>query len=339
MTETRIPDGVLETGEPLDGGKDVLLAPVRGPDTREKLADELFVRNPRRFAAKFLFAMAVIAGCWALVALGVHPALTVVAMLVAGLMYGHLVELQHETLHEHGFNSRRWNRVVGFVCGLFMFSSFSHYKYEHLRHHAFLGTPRNQEFFNYRVHGLDSVPGFLRGAFDLGRYVDVVANIGRSLLGRRIPGVARQSSSTRKIQTEYRIFTLALVAGVAFTVVTDELLLLLVWLIPALVVAEATHFMIELPEHFGLNTQTDDNVLTNTRTINASRIAQWFTNYNNFHTAHHYHQGVPMVGVPRLSKLVYDKFEVIEPSYWSFYRKVVRGDLRYTDEGETCMTR
>lgn len=339
MTDTRTPDGVLETGESLDGAKDVLLAPVRGPDTRQKLDDELFARNPRRFAGKFAFALAVIAGCWAVIAAGLHPAVTGLAVIVTGLMYGHLVELQHETLHEHAFNSRRWNRIVGFVCGLFMFSSFSHYKYEHLRHHAFLGTPRNQEFFNYRFRGLDSVPGFLRAAFGLSRYLDVLRNTGRSLLGRRIPGVARQSVSTRKIRTEYRIFFGFAVAAVVFTALTGSMFLVLAWLLPILLVAEATHFMIELPEHFGLNTQTDDNILTNTRTIDASRFAQWFTNYNNFHTAHHYHQGVPMAGVQQLNDLVRDQFEVLEPSYVSFYRKVVRGDLRYADDSETCMTR
>ncbi|GAV45786.1 hypothetical protein Saa2_08778 [Streptomyces acidiscabies] len=33
---------------------------------------------------------------------------------------------------------------------MFLLSSFWHYKHDHLRHHAFLGTPDNREFFNYR---------------------------------------------------------------------------------------------------------------------------------------------------------------------------------------------
>ena len=47
-----------------------------------------------------------------------------------------------------------------------MFSSYSHYKYDHLRHHAFLGTPQNREFFNYQFHNLDSPLGFVIGAYN-----------------------------------------------------------------------------------------------------------------------------------------------------------------------------
>jgi fatty acid desaturase len=80
-------------------------------------------------------------------------------------------------------------------------------------------------------------------------------------------------------------------------------------------------------------------VLTNTRSINASRFAQWYTNYNNLHTAHHYHQGVPMARVPELHRLTKDEFQVVESSYPSFYLKVIRGELRYQDPSTNCMTR
>ena len=92
-------------------------------------------------------------------------------------------------------NRRGLNRVFGFLCGAPMLSSFSHYKYEHLRHHAFLGTPQNREFFNYRFRNLDSWWGFALGCFHLGRYWDVARDIGRSLVGRPIPRVARRQFS------------------------------------------------------------------------------------------------------------------------------------------------
>ena len=46
---------------------------------------------------------------------------------------------------------------------------------------------------------------------------------------------------------------------------------------------EPVHFLIELPEHFGLNTQTDRNLLTNTRTVNASGLARFLAFVAPFH--------------------------------------------------------
>jgi fatty acid desaturase len=325
--------------EALDAEQPVLLAPVRGTDIRRNLPKTFFPKKPSRFVLKFHFALGLIAASYLSIALSKEPLLIAAAILVSGVMYAHLVELQHECLHEHAFRSRRLNRVYGIVCGLFMFSSYSYYKFEHLRHHASLGKPNNREFFNYRFRALDSLPGFLRAAFHLGRYVEVFGDMGRSLTGRPIDRVNRPRE-LRRIQAEYRLFAAVLVAVVAFTVVTGNLFFVWAWLIPLLLVAEPAHFLIEMPEHFGLNTQTDPNVLANTRTIRASRFAQWLTNYNNLHTAHHFHQGVPMVNIEALDGLVKDRYEAVEPSYWSFYRKVIQGEIRYRDpEAETCMTR
>jgi fatty acid desaturase len=321
----------------LDGTTDVLLAPIRGRDLRRNAPGELFVRSPRRFVAKLGFSLAVVAAGAAAVLAGVSWVAVVPILVLLGLCFAHMVELQHECLHEHAFNSRRLNRIAGVVCGVLMLSSYSHYKYMHLRHHAYLGTPRNNEFFNYRFQRLNSWPGFLYAAFHLGRYREVAANIGRSVLRRAIPGVT-SSVEARKIRQEYVLFLGFTGLVVAVTALTGNLWVLAVWVLPLLVVSEATHFMIELPEHYGLNTQTDSNVLTNTRTIRASRFAQWFTNFNNLHTAHHYHQGVPMANVERLDAMAHQQFEVVDGSYPSFYLGVIRGEITQ-DLSETCMTR
>jgi fatty acid desaturase len=312
--------------------------PVQKLPKPRDLPQELFVRQPTTFAGKFLFALGLVVAGWAVIALEINAAVTVVAILVIGLMYAHLVELQHECLHEHPFRARRRNRLFGFLCGVFMFSSYSHYKYEHLRHHALLGREDNKEFFNYRFHTLSSRLGFVRGAFHLGRYSDVGREVWRACTGRPVPDVNRPTAA-RRIQAEYRVFAGLAVAGVAFTVVTGNPLALLAWLAPLLLVAEPMHFLIELPEHFGLNTQSDPSVLSNTRTVKAGRLATWFTNGNNMHTTHHAHPGVPMENVPVLTAMAQPHFEVVEESYWSFYRKVLSGEIRYEDPATTCMTR
>lgn len=322
----------------LDGSVNVLLAPVRGRDERRSLPKSMFVKKPSVFTAKILLAAAIIAAAWTAVALSPTWWVIAVTIPVNGLMYAHLVELQHETLHEHAYKSRGMNRFVGFLAGAPMLSSYWHYKHDHLRHHAYLGTPQNQEFFNYRFEGLGTVPGFLRGAYHLGRYGDVVKDIGRSLVGRTNPKVTK-TVAAKKIRTEYLLFTVLIVAAIAYSVLARDLYLLWVWVLPTLLFAEPAHFLIEMPEHYGLNTQTDPNVLSNTRTIEAGWFGKWYTNGNDVHTAHHFHQGIPMVNVRALHQVIESRIETVAPSYWSFYKDVFTGRITYQDHSENCMTR
>jgi fatty acid desaturase len=325
----------------LDAAENTILAPVRGADPRRSLAKEYFVKKPSRFTAKFLTGVVVIAVSWSVIAFQpVWPAV-VLAAVVSGLMYAYLVELQHECLHEHAYRSRALNRLCGVLAGVFMFSSFWHYKHDHLRHHAFLGTPRNREFFNYRFRDLHRWYGlgFLLAALHPGRYATTGRDMVRSLAGRSIHDVPRPLD-LRKIRAEYRLLAVLFAGAVAYTVITGDLFFVFAWWLPTLLVAEPTHFLIELPEHFGLDTQSDPNVLTNTRTIKgASGFARWFTNFNNLHTAHHYHQGVPMAQIENLYTLIADRVVPVETTYWSFYRKVITGEVRYQDFDGTCMTR
>lgn len=322
-----------------EGDVDVPLAPVGGIDERRDLVQrrELFARRPQIFLLKFSFAIALIAAAWA--AIVIHPTWPVVALaiLMNGLMYAHLVELQHECLHGHAFNSPRVNRLFGVVCGIFMLSSHSHYRYDHLRHHAHLGTTRNKEHFNYRFQNLDSIGGFLRAFFDPSRFVKLIRLIGLSLLWRHLPGIEK-ASYDRDIKQEYLFYFVLVVASIWWTIQSQSALFLLAWWLPAVLISEGVHFMIEMPEHFGLNTQTDANVLSNTRTIRTSPLVSWFVNGNDIHTAHHYHQGVPMCNVRRLHHLIAPKIQVVESSYLSFYRAVLSGRVKQQLD-TTCMTR
>jgi fatty acid desaturase len=322
----------------LDGSVDVLLAPVKGVDGRRSLDASLFRKRPEVFSLKYGFAWLLVGLGWLAVAVAPRWWVIVPAVLVIGLLYAHLVELQHECLHEHAYRRRWLNRLAGFGAGLGMLSSFSHYKYEHLRHHAFLGTPRNQEFFNYRFRNLDSPLGFVRASFHLGRYQDVFRLIGLSLIGRCNQKIGKVNAAKR-IRTEYAAFGIVLAGTVVLSILTGSWLAVWCWLLPAILVAEPAHFLIELPEHYGLNTQTDPNVLTNTRTVQAGWFGRWYTNGNDLHTAHHYHQGVPMAQVPRLHELITDRIATVDSSFPQFYRKVVTGELRFQGADETCMTR
>jgi fatty acid desaturase len=253
------------------------------------------------------------------------------------LLGAHLVELQHECLHGHAFRSPALNRVFGVICGLFMMSSYSHYRYDHLRHHAYLGTEKNLEHFNYRFSNLDSIWGFARAFFDLSRFKRVFGIACRGLIGASVPGIGKDNYA-RAVKQEYLLFVAILLATVAYSVVTGSWFFALAWWLPALLVSEGVHFMIEMPEHFGLNTQSDPDVLTNCRTIQTSKSVQWFVNGNDVHTAHHYHHGVPMCNVRTLHEMIKPKIGVVESSYRSFYWAVIRGQIKH-DLAVSCMER
>jgi fatty acid desaturase len=328
---------VISVAQNYEGDVDVPLAPVKGLDERRHLPRDLFVRMPARFVAKFSFAMLVILGGWLAIVVFQNWLIVPIVIITNGLMYAHLVELQHECLHGHAFNSVRLNRLFGVLCGVFMMSSHSHYRYDHLRHHAHLGTPENKEHFDYRFQNLDSVPGFARSFFDLSRYKRVTRLTLLALGWRHLPGIDK-ASYDRDIKQEYILNFALLVAGIVYTWQYGSSLVALAWWLPALLVSEGTHFLIEMPEHFGLNTQTDANVLTNTRTVNTSPIVSWLVNGNDIHSAHHYHQGVPMCNVRRLNGMIKARLSVVAPSYRSFFSDVLAGRIRQ-HEAATCMKR
>lgn len=331
ITMDRQADGNLE------GAADVMLAPVSGKDERRQLPMSFFERKPGLFVLKFAFANGLVLLGWGAIALVPSVPVVLLAMLINGLIYAHLVELQHECLHGHAFPSPRLNRLFGVLCGIFMMSSYSHYRYDHLRHHAYLGTARNFEHFDYRFQKIGSFLGFAKSFFDLSRYRRVFYLSFLSLLGRPLPKIEK-ANYQRDIKQEYVFYSLLLAASVAYAVYTGSYLMLLAWWLPAMLVAEGAHFMIEMPEHFGLNTQTDPNVLTNTRTVRTSPLFGWYVNGNDVHTAHHYHQGVPMCNVRKLHETIQDKIAVVETSYMSFFWNVMRGRIQQQID-TTCMTR
>ncbi|KVE23504.1 hypothetical protein WS67_22760 [Burkholderia singularis] len=318
--------GQSEQEDNLEGDVDVKLAPVSGADNRRQLPRQLFERKPLIFVAKFTLAITLIGVGWLAIGYQLPWPVIVVAMLINGLMYAHLVELQHECLHGHAFRSSGLNRLFGVLCGIFMMSSHSHYRYDHLRHHAYLGTATNSEHFDYRFQNLDSWLGFARSFFDLSRYRRLARLSWLSLAWRPLPNIDKRKYN-RDIKQEYLLNLAVLVASIGYTIQSGSMLVALAWWIPTLLVAEGVHFMIEMPEHFGLNTQTDPNVLTNTRTIHTSKFFTWFVNGNDLHTAHHYHHGVPMCNIHQLNDLIEPYTTTIESSYLSFYRRVINGNI------------
>jgi hypothetical protein len=90
------------------------------------------------------------------------------------VMFAHAVELQYQMLHGTGIRAPRWARRVGTVLGAPLLVSYTPYRVLHLRHHRFLGTDQDTEFFRYSASDALTLTAMGASAFDVRRWV--VAN-------------------------------------------------------------------------------------------------------------------------------------------------------------------
>ena len=270
-----------------------------------------------RFQRKLMGAVIFTFFLWWVI-LSTSGIISVVPMILLGLMYAHFVELQHQCLHNTAYRGTGWNRFVGVLLGLPTLVSFSDYQCSHMKHHRLLGTPSDKEFFDYDYQSLTTLRYFIPHLFMVPHHRNVARSIFCAVRGHPTRNDSTQRMA-EKIRAEYQIMALLLAGIVAVSIVFQTLIFLWLWLIP-LLIAIPTHALIELPEHFGCDRKTAD-VLQNTRTINAGKIAIWFTNGNNYHVEHHWLPSVPNDRFPDLHERLAGEMKYLETSYWSFFRK------------------
>lgn len=240
--------------------------------------------------------------------------------LLLGVMFAHALELQHQMLHDTGFASKAANRWVGRLVGAPMLVSFSHYRVRHLRHHRYLGTDRDTEFFQYEAIEHLSWRGLAASAFNVRRYGTFARRVVQAARGRRMEDWTTDAEDAA-VRREYVGLGLVVLAVAGVSVATGTTLALVLWAVP-LLFAEPAHTLIELPEHIGCDTTSRDP-LRNTRTIVGSRFSYWLTNGNNFHVEHHWKQWAPISELPAVHRTVVHDIEVLVPTYWQFYRQIL----------------
>ncbi|MEU9340155.1 fatty acid desaturase [Streptomyces sp. NPDC048278] len=303
-------------------------------DTPELLAKYKPLRRDtdgRIFAAKLALAAVLLAG-------GIFLTLTTalwaraLGTVVVGLMFAHMLELQHETLHSIAFRGRRPNVVAGVLLGLPTLVSFAAYQVSHLRHHRDLGTPENQEFFDYGDQYGSEQGSVLRKAglwtyrlTMVAHYKQFLRTSGRVLTGRNL---GEESPLTqRRIRRDHWVILGTLVLSVAASALTHSWAVVWAWLLPLALVGLPAHALIELPEHFRCDTDTPD-VFENTRTITSNRFMAWLTNTNNFHVEHHLLPTLPFRKLAEVHQEVAPRARFYHRTYRDFFGRLIRGERR-----------
>lgn len=249
-------------------------------------------------------------------------------IILCGMTFAHAAELQHQALHNIGFRSHRANTISGIVLGIPMLVSFAAYRASHLRHHRYLGTPLNREFFDYgdeygavaESKARTMLLWLVRFSM-LYHYRLFLANTWRALRG--LPFEGESPTVSRRIRRDHLLIASALLALAVISVVLRDPIIVWPWLLPLVLVAAPVHAAIELPEHFRCETSSQ-NIFVNTRTIRSNKLMTWFTNGNNYHVEHHLIPNMPIERLPELHVQVRGQLQHFQPTYVAFFRSLVR---------------
>lgn len=288
----------------------------------------LFQRGPVSAADRNVFVgkliivalMALIGGVLALYS---NVTIMIIGIIALAATYVHAVELQHQCLHHSAFRRAPYHRLIGIPLGLPMLVSYSHYRVRHLQHHRYLGTTQDAEFFGFDARQPLSCTALLGGMFDYLRFIAVVRDVAQSAAGRwRYTLGAISPKAHRNVQSEYRIIGAVLVIATVATCLGFGEVIGKLWLLP-LMLAVPMHFLVELPEHIGCDSDSKD-VLRNTRSITGSTLSTWFTNGNNLHVEHHAAMNVPMNKLRARHHIVRSEGKFVDAHYAEFYGTVLR---------------
>jgi len=170
---------------------------------------------------------------------------------------------------------------LGFLLGLPLLVSVSHYQDRHLHHHRYVGTPDDSEFFQFSESGNHRPLRFISNLLMLPHWGRVAQLMYASWTGGNI-GRVYNKNNERRIRNDYAVLSVIVIIIMVLLVVFRPFNTVLLLAFP---VATCLHTLLELPEHWGCDKTS--LVFENTRTVRAGRFVTWLTNGNNFHVEHH----------------------------------------------------
>jgi fatty acid desaturase len=244
-----------------------------------------------------------------------------VPMLIAGIFLTAVALntfplLMHEGMHGVLFANRRWNWIASVLLGSTFLMSFSAYRVLHLRHHRYLGDPRDpDDYHNYsRSRPLVWCLHFVR------------LTVGPLLYVCLIPVLALKHGSSaqrRLICIEYTL--LAAIYSVLLRVFSYRDLFV-VWFVPLLLMGALTAIR-GFTQH-GI-TEASDPYLAS-RTMLPNPIVAFFLLNENYHLEHHLFPEVPSYHLPELHHLIWRRLPraVSGTSYLGFLAAFLKATPR-----------
>jgi fatty acid desaturase len=217
----------------------------------------------------------------------------VAAALALGVAYAHGLELQHETLHGIFLKSEAGNRIAGSLFGLPMLTTFTDTRIRHLHHHRYVGTA--QDVFDRSCADFANWRALFAHMFAVTRLPDLFSTLATLMTGR--PHRVLKGASRERARTEYIATVLILAALLVSAAVSEPRLLLWGWVVPALIVAPAMHFVMTVAEHIG-RPRLVRRIEDNSRSFRAPLWWDYLVHYDNYHVEHHLRPDLPFRQLP-----------------------------------------
>lgn len=243
----------------------------------------------------------------------------VLGIAASALALNAFVLLLHEAMHGVLLPSPWWNRWLGVLFGAPLLMSMSAYQVMHLRHHAYLGDPRDpDDYSNYsRRRSLVWTMHFARLA------------VGAFLYLALIPVLAWRHGSAverRKIVQEYVVLGCIYIAA---ALLAPSEVVLLGWFVPVVLAAYMTNVR-GFTQH-GITDAADPFLAS--RTMTPNRLVALLLLNENYHLEHHLFPEVPNYHLAELHELIWPRLPraVTGKSYVAFLCRFLRATLRRDD--------
>ena len=241
---------------------------------------EFIERNTLRGLRAVCRDWLVIAGAISLSIYIEHWAVWVASVWVIGIMQFALAEaVLHEASHYNLFRSRHLHHRLQFLYAWPFMQTMNDYQAEHLAHHKYLMTERDQTSVDYKIYGLAKREPNLFFIWFIKPFTFYPTwhylRHGNAALDRAnwLP---------------LGLFWIAV--GGLFVALGQAQYFLLYWIVPLLWVYPILNYWSEIEEHYNTSDGSRSNL---------SRVINFLTHNEGYHTVHHRYPTIPFYNLPK----------------------------------------
>tara|TARA_Y100001934_G_scaffold45291_1_gene54833 strand:+ start:1124 stop:1993 length:870 start_codon:yes stop_codon:yes gene_type:complete len=241
---------------------------------------EFIERNTLRGLRAVCRDWLVIAGAISLSIYIEHWAVWVASVWVIGIMQFALAEaVLHEASHYNLFRSRHLHHRLQFLYAWPFMQTMNDYQAEHLAHHKYLMTERDQTSVDYKMYGLAKREPNLFFIWFIKPFTFYPTwhylRHGNAALDRAnwLP---------------LGLFWIAV--GGLFVALGQAQYFLLYWIVPLLWVYPILNYWSEIEEHYNTSDGSRSNL---------SRVINFLTHNEGYHTVHHRYPTIPFYNLPK----------------------------------------
>ncbi|NKB57376.1 MAG: fatty acid desaturase [Alphaproteobacteria bacterium] len=248
------------------------------------------------------------------------------AMLLHGIMLGHLFAPLHECSHGTAFKTRWLNEAVLWFCGIVTIWTPIYFRYDHAGHHTYAQIKgKDPEFV---LPSPRTLLGYLYYVSAVHLWVKNFGWLFRHAAGTMHP-FNRQfvpDVELPRIYFEARLMLSIYAALLAISVATGSWIVAIYWFIPTIIGVPIAR-MIRVADHTGCTEGAD--LRTYARTVTTDPITRFFCWNMSYHCEHHLASSVPFHQLRGLHEKIGHELNPVDKGYiavqWEVLTKHLSG--------------